>query len=143
MTRLPIGLKTKARELRKNQTHTEKLLWQHLRSRNFYAFRFRRQQVIGCYIADFYCSTAKLIIELDGSQHALSEAILYDQQRTAGLEACGYKVIRFCNNDVINNIAGVLTIIGEIILGLPPHPDPLPQGERGPPTPESEIPLSP
>ena len=103
MRKLPVGLKINSRELRKNQTDAERLLWHHLRTRRFYNFRFRRQQVIGSYIVDFYCSEAKLIIELDGGQHALEEALLYDQERTAVLNACGCKVIRFWNNDVIKN----------------------------------------
>jgi very-short-patch-repair endonuclease len=113
MGKLPVSLKTNSRELRKNQTDAERLLWRHLRTRRFFNFRFRRQQVIGFYIVDFYCSKAKLIVELDGGQHALEEATLYDQERTAFLNACGYRVIRFWNDDVIKNIVGVLTVIGE------------------------------
>jgi very-short-patch-repair endonuclease len=125
MGKLPVSLKINSRELRKNQTNAERLLWRHLRTRRFSNFRFRRQQVIGLYIVDFYCSKAKLIIELDGGQHELEEAILYDQERTAFLNACGCRVIRFWNNDVIKNIFGVLTVIGEKLAYLPsPQPSP-------------------
>jgi very-short-patch-repair endonuclease len=92
---------------------------------DFFNFRFRRQQVIGFYIVDFYCSKAKLIIELDGGQHTFEEAILYDQERTAFLNACGCKVIRFWNNDVIKNIVRVLTVIEEKLAFIPsPKPSP-------------------
>jgi very-short-patch-repair endonuclease len=133
MAKLSINLKTNSRELRKNQTDAECLLWRHLRAKRFLNFRFRRQQVIGPYIVDFYCSRAKLIIELDGGQHALEEAILYDQVRTNYLNNCDCKVMRFWNNDVIKNTIGVLMAINEMLngVGKPPLPNPLPQGERG------------
>ena len=73
-------------------------------------------------IVDFYCSKAKLIIELDGGQHTFEEAILYDQERTAFLNSCGYKVIRFWNDDAIKNIEGVLTVIGEELAIIPLSP---------------------
>jgi len=113
MGKLPISLRNNSRDLRKNQTDAERLLWRHLRTKRFLNFRFRRQQVIGFYIVDFYCSKAKLIIELDGGQHALEGAVLCDQDRTAFFKASGCRVIRFWNNDVIKNIVGVLADINE------------------------------
>lgn len=110
---LPIQLKNNAKKLRKNQTDAERLLWGYLRAKRFSNFHFRRQQIIGFYIVDFYCPQAKLIIELDGGQHAFEETVLYDQERTAFLNACGFKVIRFWNNEVIENIDGVLANISE------------------------------
>jgi very-short-patch-repair endonuclease len=100
-----------ARELRKNSTIAERKLWYRLRSRNFMELKFRRQEPIGNYIVDFVCYEKKLIVELDGGQH--NEFSEKDIPRTKALEKEGYKVLRFWNNEVINNIDGVLTIIKE------------------------------
>ena len=83
---------------------------------------------IGPYVVDFCCESARLIIELDGGQHALNAAA--DGRCTAALEAQGYLVLRFWNNDVLQNIDGVLQTIVETATLEPPHPDPLPKGER-------------
>ncbi len=99
----------RANELRKTQTDVEKKLWQSLRSRQIHNYKFRRQMPVGPYIVDFACMSAHLIIELDGSQHA--ENTDYDRRRTAALEAQGYQVIRFWNNDVLENFDGVLEAI--------------------------------
>ena len=99
-------LKTKARNLRVNQTDAEKKLWQYLRNRNLQGYKFRRQYPIGQYIVDFVCCENHLIIELDGSQHMDME--YYDKKRTLFLETKKYFVIRFWNNDVLNNCSGVL-----------------------------------
>ena len=94
-----------ARELRKNMTDAEKKLW--------YQFlcdvrpRFRRQEIIGSYIADFYCSKAKLVIELDGSQHFEQYKIEYDAARTSYFESLGITVIRIANNELFLNFEGV------------------------------------
>jgi len=100
-----------ARLLRKNSTIVEIKLWYHLRSRNFLNLKFRRQEPVGDFIVDFICYEKKLIIELDGGQHNEYEA--KDIKRTKALEKEGYKVLRFWNNEVLNNIDGVLTIIKE------------------------------
>ena len=100
-----------ARNLRKNQTPQEKKLWNLLRNHRFYGYEFRRQYPIGDYIVDFICRKKKIIIELDGSQHNESENIDKDKQRTEFLENKGYKVLRFWNNEVDNNIEGVFEII--------------------------------
>jgi very-short-patch-repair endonuclease len=89
-----------SRELRKSQTPFESLLWSMLRSRRFEGFKFRRQHVIGPYIADFCCLNPKVIVELDGGQHAEREA--YDKRRTAYLEKKGFKVIRVWNNESLD-----------------------------------------
>jgi len=102
---------TFARELRKNATIAERKLWHRLRSRNFMSLKFRRQEPIGNYIVDFVCYEYKLIIELDGGQH--NEFSEKDIPRTKALEKEGYKILRFWNNDVINNIEGVLIVIKE------------------------------
>ena len=100
-----------ARKLRKNSTIAERKLWHRLRSRNFLGLKFRRQEPIGNYIVDFACYEKKLIIELDGGQH--NEFSKKDIPRTKALEKEGYIVLRFWNNDVINNIEGVLILIKE------------------------------
>lgn len=89
-----------ARLLRRGQTDAERKLWLALRSRQFAGFKFRRQQPIGPYIADFVCFDAKLIIELDGDQHGLDQAIAYDENRSRFLEQQGFRVIRFPNHEV-------------------------------------------
>ncbi len=121
----------RARRLRRDQTDAERKLWLRLRDRRLNGWKFKRQVPIDRYIADFCCTDARLIIELDGGQHTTSEEA--DAKRTAFLESCGYLVLRFWNNDVLKNMDGVLE---EILASLPqapsaPHPDPLPSGERG------------
>ena len=96
-----------ARELRKNLTPQERKLWAILRNRSINNLRFRRQFPIGNYIVDFICREKRLIIELDGGQHNQDENVFYDNERTKFLEAEGYKVIRFWNNDIDNNFDGV------------------------------------
>jgi very-short-patch-repair endonuclease len=115
-----------ARSLRTRQTDTEQRLWTRLRDRRLLGFKFRRQHPIGRYIADFCCAEAKLVIELDGGQHANDR--VRDAERTAMLKRDGYRVIRFWDNDVFQNLEGVLERIVEA-LGAP-HPNPLPRGER-------------
>jgi len=90
-------------------TDAEKHLWQHLRARQVNGFKFRRQHPIGKYILDFACINAKLAIEIDGGQH--NEMQNQDNLRTAWLETHGWKVLRFWNNDVLQNTAGVLEVI--------------------------------
>ena len=91
-----------AKELRKNMTKEEKHLWyDYLKPyRKAYGIAFTRQKVIGNYIVDFYCPQAKLVIELDGSQHYEEEAIFYDEQRTDYLNRHGIEVIRYTNRDI-------------------------------------------
>jgi very-short-patch-repair endonuclease len=112
----------RARDLRSHPTEVEAKLWQALRGKHMMGHRFRRQQPIGVYIADFACLEAKLLVELDGGQHA--EAITYDERRTAWLESQGYRVLRFWNNDVMHNMEGVLMRIVDV-LSPPPQPSPL------------------
>lgn len=99
----------RAKELSRNQTPAEMKLWTHLRAHRVGDIHFRRQHAIGSYIVDFAAPRKKLIIELDGSQHLEQEE--YDIERTAFLNSQGYKVLRFWNNDVMNNIEGVLSVI--------------------------------
>lgn len=98
-----------AKELRKNMTRQERHLWYDcLRD---YPLRFRRQEVIGNYIADFFCDKARLVIELDGSQHYDADEQRYDKRRTAYLESLGLRVLRFSNYDVDTNFDGVCQAI--------------------------------
>jgi very-short-patch-repair endonuclease len=94
-------------ELRKNLTPAEAFLWKHIKSRQFENRRFNRQHSIGHFIVDFYCAQEKLIIELDGTVHNTPEAQYYDDQRTKYLENLGYKVIRFENKMVFENLPSV------------------------------------
>jgi very-short-patch-repair endonuclease len=100
-----------ARELRKSMTEAEVLLWEKLRNRMVKGLKFRRQHPIAGYIADFYCHEVKLIIELDGGIHDLSDYKEHDEGRTFELEASGIKIIRFKNDEVLHNIEEVLNHI--------------------------------
>jgi very-short-patch-repair endonuclease len=117
-----------ARRLRRDQTDAERTLWFRLRDRRLNGMKFRRQMAIKSYVVDFCCESARLIIELDGGQHA--ERTDSDVKRTADLEAFGYLVLRFWNNDVLSNIDGVVETIAATASQEPPHPNPLPNGER-------------
>ena len=129
-------LKQRRQELRRNQTDAEKTFWSHVRSKQFHGLKFFRQYSIGPYILDFYCPKLKLAIELDGGQHALDNNQEYDAARAEYLKIQGIEVIRFWNNDVLQNISGVLAKIAEKIT---PPDLPLPQGEEATP----QFPLTP
>ena len=127
---MPINLTEVARGLRKTSTDAERLLWKHLRAKQFSGIKFRRQEQIGRFIADFVCFEKSIIIEADGSQHALEKE--KDEERTQWLNSQGFQVLRFWNNEILTNIDGVIeTILRHC--GTPPPPplpSPLPQGER-------------
>ena len=116
-------LTTRARTMRQQLTEPERRLWVELRAKRFHGAKFRRQQVIGTYIADFACRSPMLVIEVDGESHA--ERGVYDAARTTFLEERGYRVLRFTNGEITQNIAAVLKAI-EAVLRPPPLPDPLP-----------------
>lgn len=103
------GKKSIRRKLRKASTPQEVILWSRLRN-NRLGHKFRRQHSIGKYIVDFYCPKRRLIIELDGSQHIDSE---YDKERDRHLKGLGFKILRFWDNDVNNNLEGILLKIVE------------------------------
>ncbi|TAN42236.1 MAG: endonuclease domain-containing protein [Nitrospirae bacterium] len=125
------GLTQLAKGLRKRSTDLELLLWSRLRAGRFEGMRFRRQHPIGKYIADFVCLEKRLIIELDGGQHALPDETLKDGQRDAWLEKEGYTVIRFWDNEVFTNTSGVLETIRERLHRTPsPQSPPLKGGEE-------------
>jgi len=104
-----------SRELRQSQTDAEGTLWNKLRTRQLQGTKFRRQQVVGPYIVDLVSFERKLVIEIDGGQHNEEQAQQRDELRTAWLEEEGFKVLRFWNNEVLNNIDGVLEKIRESI----------------------------
>jgi very-short-patch-repair endonuclease len=117
-----------ARRLRHDQTDAERKLWFRLRDRRLNGLKFRRQMPLKSYVVDFCCESARLVIESDGGQHA--SRANQDAKRTAELESFGYVVLRFWNDDVLNNIDGVLESIVATASQEPPHPNPLPNGER-------------
>ncbi len=100
-----------AKSLRANATEAERKLWDLLRRRQVGSLRFRRQQTIGPYVVDFFCPSARLVIELDGSQHGLEETVAYDDARTAFLEARGFRVLRFWNEEFLRKPEAVLEAI--------------------------------
>ena len=102
-----------SRELRSGETETEKILWEFLRNKKLNGLKFRRQHPLGDYVADFYCHEKKLVIELDGAVHDVKENAEYDKVRTYQLNQEGINVIRFRNEEVINNIKTVIRKIGE------------------------------
>jgi very-short-patch-repair endonuclease len=112
-----------ARTLRRRPTAAERLLWRHLQNRELAACKFRRQVPIGPYVADFVCFAARLVIEVDGGQHATLRPA--DARRDRWLAAQGFRLLRFWNNDVLDNLDGVLQTIAVALAGQPPHPDPL------------------
>ena len=114
------SLHQRAREMRLNPTPAERRLWSMLRDRRMPVFKFRRQFVIAPYIVDFVCFERRLIIEADGSQHAESE---HDKRRDAFLRRQGFSVLRFWNNDVLENASGVFdAIYAELTSPHPPKP---------------------
>jgi very-short-patch-repair endonuclease len=102
------SLKNRRRELRKNQTDAEEKLWELLRNKKLEGFKFIRQYSVGPYILDFYCPKARLGIELDGGFHAKKEVVGYDKNREKGLEKFNIKIIRFWNNEIVNETPKVL-----------------------------------
>jgi adenine-specific DNA-methyltransferase len=122
-----------ARALRRQMTDAERLLWRHLRNRELGGWKFRRQYPVGPFIVDFICVEKNVVIEVDGGQHAENEAL--DLQRSAYLNRMGYRVLRFWNNEVLQETEAVLTAIFAILADAPknspsPRPSP-PSGERG------------
>ena len=109
------GMQERAKELRRNQTDAERLLWSLLRNRQLGGFKFRRQKPIGNYIVDFYCQEKKLIIELDGGGHGEEVQAAYDKLRNQKLLEQGYFVLRFWNHQVFQETEAVLKRIWEIL----------------------------
>ena len=131
----------RAKQLRSNATGPEQLLWRALKSIPMYGSHFRRQVPIGPYVADFACLKARLIIELDGGHHSQDDVSARDEARTQWLESEGYRVIRFWNAELTENMPGVIDTIyaglygslqsEAVALPTPPRPDGRPSPSRG------------
>ena len=115
-------LKQYAYKNRYNQTEAEQNLWYHL-SGNQLGLHFRRQHIIGCYIADFICVKRNLIIEIDGGYHSQEEQKIKDYLRTEDLEKMGFEVMRFSNDEIFRNLPEVLDKIFNRIATIPPISD--------------------
>ena len=113
---------TRARSLRRTTTRAELVLWLQLRGRRLSGFKFIRQETIGTFYVDFVCRERRLVVEVDGGQHADNAA---DRERDAKLNALGYRVVRIWNNEVLQNLEGVLQMLRSE-LELAPHPSPPP-----------------
>ena len=110
-------IRIRARQLRKNLTDAERLLWGKLRLWQVEGFKFRRQQPLGWYIVDFVCLEKRLVIEIDGGQHA--QQANYDTERDAWLRNQGFSVLRFWNNDVLKNIDAITELIAKNLQSTP------------------------
>jgi very-short-patch-repair endonuclease len=128
-SQMPINLTEVAKELRKNSTDAERLLWRHLKARQLEGLKFRRQEQIGRFIADFVCYERGMIIEADGGQHAVERE--KDAERTQWLNSQGFTVLRFWNNEILTNIDGVLEVVRLRCLSTSPSPQPSPTGGEG------------
>ncbi len=124
-----VALADRARELRSDSTGAELVLWHAVRDRRLLGFKFRRQVPRSRYVTDFLCASAKLIVEVDGGQHALRSE--EDNVRTQQLEKDGYRVLRFWNNEVLGNLEGVLTVIAAELANYDPSPRPSPRRGEG------------
>jgi very-short-patch-repair endonuclease len=120
----------RARRLRRDMTDAERKLWRHLRRLPIEHSHFRRQATIGPYFADFACHERRLVIEVDGAQHNQPENVARDAERSAYLRAQSYRVLRFWNNDVLNNIDSVMEAVLEAMHQNETSPPPLPPPHR-------------
>jgi very-short-patch-repair endonuclease len=118
-----------AKKLRSNMTDAERQLWYRLRGHRFGGIKFKRQVPIGPYVVDFACKSQRLVLEIDGGQHADNEV---DRIRDQRLLEQGYKVLRFWNNDVLRNTNGVLEVIAGALIN---DNGPSPGARRAPPSP--------
>ena len=125
-------LRDRAKSMRSEPTPSEHRLWQILRAKRLAGHKFKRQLVIDHYIADFACIGHRLIVEADGGRHSVSE---YDEKRDAYLQAQGFRILRFWNNEIFNNEEGVLTSIFDALTAPLParaaHESPSPAEGRG------------
>ena len=104
--------------MRKNPTPAEAALWKVLRGRRLLGLKFRRQHPVGSFIVDFYCAVCKLVVEVDGDIHL--QQVAYDQARTEQIESFGYRVVRFSNEAVLNDLEVVLADIAQVVETLIP-----------------------
>jgi very-short-patch-repair endonuclease len=131
LTRIKPATRTKARRLRREMTDAERLLWGQLRQRQIAGLKFRRQHPLGGFIVDFVCIEAGLVIEVDGGQHG--ERQCEDEARTAWLNSQGYRVLRFWNNEVLQNLDGVREAIWTELQGHGKSPADTPDDKPFPP----------
>ena len=105
-------------------TPAENRLWLRLRARQVHSLKFRRQHGIGPYIVDFYCSEKAVVIEVDGDVHGVEDHVLRDQEREKELRSLGLRIIRYTNDDILNNVEGVLEDLSHQLLSgsTSPHP---------------------
>jgi len=113
-------LRSNARALRRNSTDAERILWSELRDHRLLGAAFRRQVPIDRYVVDFVCHAARLVIELDGGQHFSTEGEQRDASRSAVIEAKGFQILRFANNDVMTNRGGVVETIAAAVAARAP-----------------------
>ena len=123
-----------ARSLRKRMTDAELRLWQHLRGRQLFGYKFRRQHPVGPFVVDFACLEAGLVVEVDGGQHLDERA--KDEARSRVLEAHGFRVVRFWNDEVLKETEVCLEVIGQALGPRAPdapgpHPGPPPRAGEG------------
>lgn len=125
---MPIILTDTARELRRNMTDAERVLWNRLKARRLDGLKFRRQEQIGRFIVDFICFERGIVVEADGGQHAVERE--KDDERTRWLNSQGFTVLRFWNNDILANTEGVMETIRSACM-VAPSPPPSPTVGRG------------
>ena len=116
MTRLYncTSMKARRQKLRRESPKAEVLLWRHLKGRKIGGYKYRRQYSVGGYVVDFYCAELRLVIEVDGPSHyRTKQALAYDKKRQQFIESFGIRFVRFTNNDIYNNIDGVIKEIGK------------------------------
>jgi len=104
----------RAKRLRRASTEAEEMLWDHLRDRRFLGLKFRRQAPVGPYVADFLCYEMRLVLELDGGVHTEERQIAHDVNRDANLVALGYRVLRFTNDQIQNELASLLETLSRL-----------------------------
>ena len=126
---LPEDILKNARDLRRNQTDAEQLMWALLRDRRLLNKKFRRQHPIDRYVLDFYCHDEKLAIELDGGQHNEEKNRHYDEKRAGFLAEQGIRILRFWNHQVLQETESVMQAVYDALQVEDPHPNPLPEGE--------------
>jgi very-short-patch-repair endonuclease len=105
----------RARALRRDAPRAERVMWRHLRSRQLGGWKFTRQEPIGIYFADFACRERMLVVEIDGATHSSGEELEWDARRTAFLRAQGYRVMRFTNEQVYENVEAVLDEVSHVL----------------------------
>ncbi|MFA5604419.1 MAG: DUF559 domain-containing protein [Dehalococcoidales bacterium] len=123
------NLKKPSRKLRHKMTNTERYLWSKLKMKQLNGYQFYRQKPIGNYIVDFYCPSAKMVIEIDGSQHFYDDGLEHDKERDAYINNLGLKALRFTSVDVLKNLEGVIDKILENMNEIPLVP-PFPKWEN-------------